>query len=447
MVYFVVVLTAGLLFFSVFFSRLSTHLPLLFEVPGTEEPLPGELSKPEPLRYTTPVLGNVHDFVLFYAAGKMADEPLPPGSNLYDHKRFNEVLAEITKPLIPRFTFRFQYPPFFFVLLKPLAQLRLVPAWAVWAASQTMLQVLCTFWLLAKEKRPPPEVILAAFTGLMILPSYANISGGQTAAMLLFGLTSLFCLCYRDRFFAAGLVSSIAFLKIQYAPALFLCGLCLGKLKYLRGTLLAGLILLALSVLSTGWTNVLAFPASILSAEVVGERLGAGDMATFRGFLQVLAGKPREIPLIAGAIAYPLSLSLIVYLWIKLRPRWSRKTGHSFEICASLSTLLALMFTIHGWVYDYVAAILPCLWLWSWLRDEANVGESGSGKCLKFLLLAFPFVTFLVPVCFLKGEWFVCFLWALAVCINVFVIMSGPLDSTQRSASARIGGCPCFPVR
>lgn len=375
-------------------------------------------------------LANVHDFVLFYAAGKLANN-CQPGESPYEHQHYNQTIAELTYPLKPYSKFTFQYPPCFLVLLKPLALLDMQKAWCTWSIFSILLQLACSLAL--SWTKSAGAKALAILGAVFAFPAFSNFYEGQSSAVLLFSLTSMFCFLRAKQPFAAGLLSSLGFLKLQYAPAIFLIGIFCARLPYLKGLLL-GLAAIALGTLiSAGPESFIDFPKSLLAAELHGGgHMDTGGMANFRAFLHNSCGLSGLPELVVAGLAYLLSLLSLLILW---RKYWRPDNDNSFLICASLSVLLLLAFSVHTWVYDYLSALIPCLWLWYALSESraANTKKTRIlASVLRVLVYIFPILCFPTVLSYLcSGQgWYLCFIWAA----GVLVLAASWQDATMGSS-------------
>lgn len=166
-----------------------------------------------------------HDFLNLYTGATLALQG--------DFARMHapEVQLAVERRLVPSVTdvIPFVRPPFYALLLSPLALLPLDRAYVLWLCLQTAVLFACWYWAFARWGQD------ALIFGALFLPTAMGIGHGQDCPLLLAILIGVFALADRQRDFASGLILSLGLCKFH----LFLLW-PLGLLAGRRWKMLAG---------------------------------------------------------------------------------------------------------------------------------------------------------------------------------------------------------------
>jgi hypothetical protein len=188
-----------------------------------------------------------NDFVSFYTGAKLAGTP-----DLYSRPANLQAIQTILGFQMEGTTYI--RPPFYAILLKPLAKLPYRVAWAIFFGA-TLLSVL---WFVARFSKECPAL---PFFASLSIPLLTPLMNGQDTPFLLVILGSAILLFRRQRDFAAGLVLSLCALKFHLF--LFLALLLVMKKRW-RAVEGGACGLAALALLSLGeiraWIQVLRDP-------------------------------------------------------------------------------------------------------------------------------------------------------------------------------------------
>ena len=161
---------------------------------------------------------------------------------------------------------------------------------------------------------------------------------------------------------------------------LFVCcvicvvGLARGKLRYLVGLVVGGVISTAFAIAVVGPANVLRYPQALISGELGSGLSGvaANQMQNVRGFFNLIFSCDSNIVWLISSVMLLITLCAVGWLW-----RDESKTllisKRKFQMLASLTTLLMLVTSLHTHTQDYLLAFLPCVWLaelttWDWQK-------------------------------------------------------------------------------
>ncbi len=70
-------------------------------------------------------------------------------------------------------------------------------------------------------------------------------------------------------------------------------------------------------------------------------------------------------------------------------------SGQAFELIASLSTILFIYFSLHGYLYDFLLLAFPALWLYIWSTTD-DASYTTRQALIRFfiasIILTLPFV-------------------------------------------------------
>src|SRR6516162_3954329 len=81
----------------------------------------------------------VSDFVNSYNAATLAKHCEVERVAIYDPNVQAQSQAKLTAPVRAELPFYLQYPPYFFVLMRPLAEFSMLQAWFLWCTISTLL--------------------------------------------------------------------------------------------------------------------------------------------------------------------------------------------------------------------------------------------------------------------------------------------------------------------
>lgn len=339
---------------------------------------------------------HISDFMNVYNCSLLAQRCASGGGslNIYDPKIQTESLNKLIAPIVPELPFYAQYPPIFFVVVKPLSLVPLKTAWIVWsilgAALLTASVRLLTFGQY-KSLFSRICIIAAVFSAF---PTWLSFKLGQPSLLLFPGVVAIWCLLERKRFFQAGLASIVCLIKLQYLPLVAITGFILGRFRYLNGLLMVVILALIVSVLSLGLANVLTFPKALLTYEASPTVSGVSTyfMQNIRGQLVLLTGTDNNLVSVVTLAGLLVGVLLCAMLWHKSSHQQNDK---QFKLNASITTLLMLVTSPHTHVQDYLLAAIPCLWLYRIVVAENRAYQ----KMLAYSILFFPVLSWVFFFC------------------------------------------------
>lgn len=266
-------------------------------------------------------LAGLNDFTAFYTAAHLAGTP-----DLYSKPANLDFIRSLHGLTLENVVYI--RPPFYAALLKPLAALPYLHAYALFS-----LATFASFvWFVFRFSRQSPEVLhFAAFS----IPFISALCGGQDTPFLLLSVGASILLNRGQRPFAAGVALSLCLLKFHLF--LFVPVFLVLKRQWavLAGGICGSTALFAVGMLVNGpqstilWLNVLRDPWINASAAV---------MPNIHGLTSILG---------AGAWLDGVLILLVVlgFLWV------ARRTDN-YEYLFALSLVCGLLVSYHSSVVD-----------------------------------------------------------------------------------------------
>jgi hypothetical protein len=306
-------------------------------------------------------MGREHDFLNLYTGASLALEGRFP--ELYDvdtQLRREQQIVPSTQELIP-----FVRPPFYALLISPLALLPFRTAFWVWLVFQVLLALVCIGW---GCRRFGPD---AVFFASMYAPLAMSIPHGQDALVMLAVLIASFALAERGRP-AAGAVLSLGLIKFHLFvlwPVLLAVQKRWRMLGYLA---LGGGILVATSVLLSGTRGLLLY-GDLLTRKDLAHLLPAPEKNA--NLIGVLLNFGLEPTALYGVLAV-LTVCVAV-AGVMRAPLWTL-----FAIATSGSMLVVP----HTYGYDATMLLLP-IWCGMFLSSRWLTRVVSATLCLPVVFL------------------------------------------------------------
>ncbi len=253
-----------------------------------------------------------------------------------------------------------------------MAYFDLYTAWRIWFFISAILVIITYVCIAYDSLKTRPLLLCGLFIALISVPVSQNFFIGQTscieAAVIALSLRFLI----DKKYFWAGLIAAISLLKLQQMLIILIPGFCVGKKDFLRGFLLLIAIETLVSLIVVGYYNVPNFIRTNYMAEVLHSFSDGNDnwyYTTFRGMLNCLPWFIGSADKIAEAVYTVLLLALSV-LWLKIFPVLQKVSSQAIQLTASITTIVLVLFSLHGYWYDYALYIIPCLWLYIWSTSD-----------------------------------------------------------------------------
>jgi hypothetical protein len=258
----------------------------------------------------TPVGG---DYIAFHAAGRL----LLGGhaAQLYEHGAVSAVQDALLGGRSPHFYDAYRNPPFFALLFVPLAMLDLLPGFAVWS----LLGLAClaaAVWLLIAEA----PWLRSRWRGVVILilafpPVYFGLIDGENAVLSLLVYVLIYRSLVRGEDRAAGVWAAIGLFKPQLFFVFPLIFLAARRWRALASSVVAGLVLLGVSLAMVGVEGLQAWVRILLEPESGNATVNAWRMSSLKSFFDLLLPGTAWLPLAVYAASCLALLALLLRMW------------------------------------------------------------------------------------------------------------------------------------
>lgn len=381
----------------------------------------------------------INDTVHWYNAALLARKCLSGNIDIYDPMVQDQNVRSITAPVAPEGLLYLQYPPQFFPLMLPFSFVPITIAYFIWCGI-TLALICVALWYLLKETVQAGFARWFAFAGILsCFPAWISFELAQTSLFQFPATVGFWLLMRNKRFFAAGILTAILTVKVQYLPALGLAGLILGKGKYLSGALLSTALLAVATFANVGWSNIANWPQALkfgeTSTQVVG--VGAHEMQNLRGELVLLLGGDTPLIHTVTMIVFAAAVSGLAFMWWRGYPALQHKIGdNSFGVCVAVSILGSLIFSPHTHFQEFFSASAALLFLYPAVRQLNGTVPS---KALTVLIIGFPVFSWvfyllkpLLAMIYIQPF----FVWSLVVLVLIALMIKSPKSPVTESPSS-----------
>jgi Glycosyltransferase family 87 len=336
-----------------------------------------------------PLVKRGVDFSAYYLAGKVISEK--PAESIYqlplfadgrlnldtevpDSSPWHAAAVRYHVPLDAPYI----YPPFFAVLMRPLAHLSFAAAYLAWTLI-TVASVGCAVLLslILGGVRIDRKLMLIVGVGVLCYyPFFENLYFGQISGVILLLFAAGVWLLSKNHAVLSALCFAVA-TAIKLTPALVVPVLIFHRRwKWLTAyaAWMAGL--LVFSVGQAGWSMHLQFLHLALPSMSCGSpvcqntSIVAYVQEIFLGHVPVSRNPPLTIPPYACAVSRWVAVA--VYSLMLFRCYLRRREG-LVERDIVVMILLAIAISPISWVHHYTLALLPFLYFWSTMRDKGNI--------------------------------------------------------------------------
>lgn len=324
----------------------------------------------------------VSDFACQYNGAVLAQRYAVAPIDIYDPVIQHAGILKLVSPLKPDPGWYLQYPPQFFALIKPLAILKLDQAYVLWCGLALVLIVWSTYRLSEqfKGKFSRSFLVIATLTAYPACFAFAN---GNTTLYHFPALIWYWLFLRKRNHVAAGLVSAVFLIKLQFLPFLIPIGMIVGGWRYLAAFAIPSLLFMLYTVWTVGLHNVTNYPHALEYLETHASSVAAPIMQNIRGELLMFLPPGQEIKMFL-LIVYALGVAGVVAMWKWLVPRLASKTDYNraFNVTAAVTILITLVFSPHTHIQDYIALAIVAAFTYD--RPGKYM------KAVRTLLLIFP---------------------------------------------------------
>lgn len=327
------------------------------------------------------------DFSAYYLAGKVLDEA--PGESIYDLPLFADGRLNLNvedadssawhaaaKRFGVPFAAPYIYPPFFAVVMKPLARLPFAMAYLVWTVV-TVLAVVGAVLLSLSVAGVRVGARLAVMLGVGVFsyyPLWDNLFFGQISGVILFLFAAGVWLLVRERALGSALCFALATM-IKLTPVLVVPVLVIHRRwRWLAAYAVWCAALLGTSVGQAGWAAHAEFLHKALPSMSCGAPVCQNTSVVafvqeiFLGRVPLSAHPSETIP--AGACAVSRWVALGIYL-LMLGRCWAKRRHGLVARDIVVIAMLGIAVSPISWWHHSVLDLLPFIYLWGTGVDRA----------------------------------------------------------------------------
>lgn len=304
------------------------------------------------------------DFISFYAAGKI----LQPGEadRLYDLNLQYQVQQEYApEARIRAGALPYVRPPFEAWLFVPLARVSYLPAFLLWDAFT--FGCIVAVAVLARSHIPglhgiPVALIILALVSYF--PIFLTLIQGQDAGLLMLIVFLSYMALRRSREFVGGMILALGTFKFHIILLFLLPFAVARRVRILAGFCLVALLLVGVSLWTTGWHALSEYPSYLLAIDKLARGVNQPqDMPNIRGLIDVVGSHVSSV--IRNATIGASSLLLLG--WLSSRQRlFTPGTSPLFSLAFSLDLVVTMLVSYHAHLFD-LALLVPFLALGSGL--------------------------------------------------------------------------------
>lgn len=341
---------------------------------------------------------HVLDYLLFYEDEYLALHAKSDHLNIYDPDLQAAGIAKLMSPVVPTTKFYSHYPPLLFVFSIPFGFVPILWSYLAWNLVGIIALLLSTLPFAYRRFGKTFPFFFVAAAVLTSFPVWNCFELGQSSFFLLGGIALFFALLKREKHFLAGLSTFFLLIKVQYLPVLVLIGLIRGRVKFVLGGILAGLLAVGVCVFTLGWENCIAWPNIVLHGETSDINRGLiapAMMQNVRGILNLMTGDDSAAVRMISAALCIITILLIGYLWTSPYRRLQGNTKYAFEVVSAISMMIMLLFNVHTHAHDYCVFVCTAVWLYVAVLDAPVTKGS---QWLRYLLVSYPLVSWILFV-------------------------------------------------
>jgi len=298
---------------------------------------------------------------------------------------------KLVAPLHLSQAFGFQYPPYVYPLLMPVALVPPALSYAIWcflglafgAAATALLMKTLGGW-----RRPQGALLL--FLSVLSFPGIISIALGQFSWWLL-GCYCLILWCLiKSHDVFGGVLLAVAAIKPHYAIFVALPALAKRKWKTLFSAVLAVLALLGIEVAAVGWSAISDYFNVLTGAETLSSNSGVNPrlMSSLRALYATLL--PADVALKLSVLTMLVGFVLAIAICV-VAEKSEVEFGPLHRWAAALTILIALIASPHCHTHDLLFLAVPGILT---LRDE----DARRGNWYKgwfWLFVSYPIASWL----------------------------------------------------
>lgn len=290
------------------------------------------------------------DFFYYYAPSRLIVEG--HGALIYNTAALGHLERAMTYPFrVPNGVVPNVYPPYFALLLAPLAALPYNVAYVVWLCLNCFLLAAGTFVFEPLARLGPRRALYVRFAFFCSLPVVVALLQGQTSCLTLALLALVYLALRSERDTLASGALAIAMIKPQYVLPFLLLLLIQRRWRALASFAVASLLLLALPAAILGLSVDAQYLDTLRHAAGWGSNMGGFAPVwnrSFAGFAQLLLPQPAST-VVTGVLDLA---ALALFIRALLR-------GARLDLAFGLALVVALLVSQHVLIHDLTLLIIP----------------------------------------------------------------------------------------
>jgi alpha-1,2-mannosyltransferase len=329
------------------------------------------------------------DFSAYYLAGKVLDEA--PGESIYDLPLFadgrlnlnvedppgTQWYADAARSGVP-FAAPYIYPPYFAVMMKPLARLPFASAYLVWTVMSVIAVIGAVLLSLSVAGvRIGGTILLMLGVGVFsYYPLWDNLFFGQISGVILFLFAAGVWLLVRQRSLGSALCFAVATM-IKLTPVLVVPVLVIHRRwRWLTAYVVWMVALFGFSLWQAGWGLYSEFLHKALPSMNCGAPVCQNTSVValvqemFLGRVPLSAHPSETIP--AGACAVSRWVALGIYLLMLGRCFAKRRDGLVVRDIVMIA-MLGIAVSPISWWHHSVLDLLPFIYLWGTAKSDRTL--------------------------------------------------------------------------
>lgn len=314
------------------------------------------------------------DFLTLYAAGVLNQDRIEKKLeiNVYNPFLLRQSMERVVAPLKLCDRYVFHYTPIIFALITPLAYFDLYTAWCIYFFFSVICLTIAYLCLAGDNLKENPSLLFGLPLALTAFPVVENFFSGQLMPVELAIIALSFRFLIDKKYFWAGIIAALSFIKWQTALVVLIPGLLTGRKNFSYGFFLMLVIELILSLVVVDFSNLVNFVKAnwLLLNNSFSESNSALYHVGLIGMLQCLPWSIADVYKVSK-LAYFIVLLFTFILWLKFLPSLQKRSDKAIQLLASFTVIAFTIFGLHNYSYDYALYLIPCLWLFIWSTENS----------------------------------------------------------------------------
>ncbi|GAC1635689.1 MAG: hypothetical protein NVS4B2_23380 [Chloroflexota bacterium] len=294
---------------------------------------------------------TVTDYFAYYAVSKMV--LLGHAGDIYSFPPLLhfERLYAVPLKVVPVGVMPNVLPPFFALLLAPIAALPFAGGYLIWTVVNCLLLGWSLYRLMLYARVPGTWRVIFCFLAVIFTPVLVALFQGQVSLVLLALLTGMLLALRHGRDVVAGSLLSLTLVKPQYAIAFLVLLLFHRRWRGIAAFMVGAAVLTFLPLPILGASVLADYVHTLLHAAAWGPGVGGFNPSynrSFAGFFQLLLAQP-------AANAMTVLLDLVVLASLAL----AAARNSDIDLPFALTCTAALLVSQHVLIHDLSVLVLP----------------------------------------------------------------------------------------